>query len=135
MTHEAVANAIRSRYGTLVEDAESVPTEYDNKPFGGSKDSIWTRCSILFGQGSQESLGDPSSNRYRYVGVLMVSIFVPIEKGDKEALALAQVVRDSFLSVTFGGVTFRTPSIIPVGKTGTWHQVNVNSPFYFDELA
>lgn len=136
MTIETIANSIRSRFGTTVEDVESVTVHYDNEPFESPGDSAWIRCHIVFGEAVRRSLGS-SSSRYRSVGVMMANIYTPIGKGDKAGLAIAETVRDAFRSVTADGISYRVPSVIPVGRSdnGKWWQINVNCPFYFDELV
>jgi hypothetical protein len=135
MTIAAVANTIRSRFSTLVEDTQSIPVQYDNAPDVIPGDALWARCSIVQGDSFRVSIGTVTADRYRSVGVMVASIFSPMDQGDSASLGLAQVVRDAFISVTDGGVTFKTPSIASIGKSGTkWWQVNVTCPFYFDDL-
>ena len=66
MTFAALHNAIRSRFGTEVEDAQSVPVAYDNAPFADPDETAtWVRASILDGESLQVSLPSPSAARFR----------------------------------------------------------------------
>lgn len=134
MSKEAAADTIRSRYKTLVADAETLPTQYDNASFTPPEDSEWSRWTILFGDTTQVSVG--ATNQYRTAGIAVAQLFVPIETGDERAMQLADVVFTSFKPVTVNGVVFRTPGPpTNEGRDNKWWQYNVNCPFYFDQFV
>jgi hypothetical protein len=134
MTHAAIHIAIRSRFKTLVADAQSVATEYDNAPFTPPDGTIWARWSVLDGKSDQVSLRSPTA-RYRRTGVAIASIFAPLVKGTAAALALADTVVAAFRTVTADSVTYWTPSVQVIGREEPWWQVNVVCPWYSDLLA
>ena len=134
MSHETLANTIRSRFKTQVADVESLPTQYDNAPLDKPENAEWARITIKESESNQTSIGG-STNQHRTVGVLIVQLFAPWGQGDKEARRLADVVKAAFLAITVSGVRFRTPSVIPVGRTGDEWQINVSCPFEKDDIA
>ena len=131
---EAVQNAVRSRFKTLVADVESVSVAYDNAPFTRPEGEMWVRLAVLPGEDQQITMGG-STVTYRMVGVALASIFCPIETGDKAAVELARVIQTTFRRVTASGVEFRSPSITRIGRVGNEYQINVSCPFRHDDIA
>jgi hypothetical protein len=134
-TFNALADAINSRFKTLVADVVPVPTMYENFPFTPPNDSVWASLKINLGQAIQVSSGGNNSNRYRVVGVAVASIFVPIESGSDTALTVADVVVSAFRATSTTDVVYRTPSVESIGTSGKWWQFNVNIPFYSDTVG
>lgn len=135
MNHSAIANAIRSRFKTLVADTKSLPTQYDNQAFTPTSGTAWARVTVLFGESAQVSFGGPLGRRSRTVGVLMVQVFSPVDKGDGDLLTLAGEIATAFKGVTDTGVHFRIPSVRRAGRSDAEYQVNVECPFYADDLG
>ncbi len=136
MSYEGIANTIRSRFKTLIAEVQSLPIQYDNQDFKIPDNRLWARCNIKFGESRQVSIGGGASgNRFRHVGLLMVQLFQPLDRGDKAALALADGIAGTFRGVTVSGVTFRTPSVQNVGRVNGWWQVNVDCPFCADQIG
>lgn len=132
MTFETLANAIRSRFKTQVVGSTGLAVAYDNAPFTEPADSKWVRFAVLEADSSQVSLG--TGRRFRTPGVAVAQIFVPIQQGDKDALVLADQIKLAFRAQSVGGVVYKTPSLRRVGRTGKWYQINVNCPFYADDI-
>lgn len=140
MSAQSIAIAIRSRFKAQVETPQSLTAkvQYDNAPLDPPDDgtALWVRFAVVLGENRQIDIGGSGgTNGYRRVGVAYASIFAPIETGDAAALTLADIVAAAFRSVTAGGVTYRTPTIRPLGRQGAWWQINVECPFYADEHA
>ena len=57
MSFESLANAIRSRFKTLVVGATSLVVAYDNVQCQEPEDAVWVRFSVLTGDTLQASLG------------------------------------------------------------------------------
>lgn len=134
MDWEALHNVVRSRFKTQIADVQSVTVQYDNAPFTEPEDATWVRWTIVPAQTSLVAIGG-TSRRYRTVGLAVASIFVPVESGDALALRLADAVATAFRCVTDTGVVFSSPSVINRGRDENWWQVNVECPFYADDLA
>jgi hypothetical protein len=138
MSYETLANAIRSRFKTLVgdtqtdENTDALTVQYDNDPTSPPDDATWVKFTIRWGERRQADIS--ASPRYRVVGIAYAQILSPIQKGDKFALQLAGVIEAGFRSVTAGGVTWRTPSVKRQGRQGDKYQINVECPFYADEV-
>jgi len=134
MSVETIANTIRSRWKSQVADILTLPTVYDNAPPSSQpEDAKWARVWIVWGDSLLVEIG--AQKNFRTVGQLVANLFLPVEKGDKDLLAVADTIRSAFRAVTVSGVVFRSPSITTVGRTGNWWQVDVSCPFYTDELV
>ena len=138
LSQEAMFNAIRSRFKTLVEDVAdpALPTEYDNAPFQQPENTQWCRWSIRPASRTQMDVGS-STKRKRTVGVAIAQIFLPLEQGDKAHLVVADAIEAVFKPGAAAGVTYRTPEIVVVGRANDnkWWQVNVTCPFYADDVS
>lgn len=132
MGFETRHNAIRKRFQDEIQDGIPIVVLYDNDPTEKPENAEWIRLTILPGESLQVSIGD--NKRFRHPGVAMAQVFTLIEKGDQRALELADLIQVAFRSRTEDGVTYRTPSVIVVGRSGGWHQVNVNIPFFQDDF-
>jgi len=132
MTYEALENLIRSRYHDKV--GKFVPTIYDNeseeKP--NFPDDLWTRVAIRHGEKSQVQLGEKRT--WRNIGLLFVQIFVKTGTGSQQSMNLADRVSSYFKGVSVDGVTYKTPSVFHVGSSDGYYQMNVQCPFYADDL-
>lgn len=135
MTHESMANAIRTRFKTQIADAQSLPTQYDNQKYDNPDNVLWCRLTIKFGESLQVASGGASGNRYRTSGIMYAQLFSPLGKGDKDQLHLADIIKSAFRCVTDSGVKFKTPSIKPKGRFGKEWQVNIECPFYADDTG
>lgn len=132
--YEAAANAIRARFGTLIEDTVaglSGNVQYDNAPFDPPEDAMWCRLAVIFGEGALTELA--TTKRYRNVGVAIASVFTPVETGDRDGLQVADTIAESFRAVTDSGVTYRSPNVETVGRQAAWWLVNVTIEFYFTD--
>ena len=135
MSWSAMANTIRSRFKTQIATPESLITQYDNHSLDNPDNEIWCRLTIKSGETTQESIGSPSSNRDRTDGVMIAQLFAPIGNGDGDLRELAETIRAAFKRVTESGVTFRTPKIKEIGRVGKEWQINVDCPFYADDIG
>lgn len=108
---------------------------YDNVEFEPQADASWVRIVIRNGEGNQADIND-TAPLFRYSGVVIVQVFVPIRKGTDNALKLADAVSDIFRRQQLNhGIVFRTPYVTNVGQTNEWYQINVSCPFWRDEFG
>ncbi len=134
MGFETRHNAIRKKFRDDIETPESpLVVLYDNAPTQKPENKKWVRFTILPGESFQVSIGT-NNKRFRHPGVAMVQIFTLVESGDQTALDLADKIQKKFRSQTTDGVTYRTPSIVVVGRNEGWYQVNINCPFFQDDF-
>lgn len=138
-TWEDMSNAVRSRFKAQVEDVESIQVQYDNAPFELDEsspltDGLWVRFKVLPGQTDTAEFS--GSKTARTPGVAMAQIKSEIEQGDRNALQLADNIKDAFRHVTAAGVVYQTPYVRTIGRVNEnkWWQVNVICPFYSDDI-
>jgi len=135
MTFEALANIIRSRFKTQIADSQSLQTQYDNQNYDNPDNALWCRLTINYGNSLQVEMGGASGNRYRTPGVMTAQLFAPIGNGDKQLLEMADLIKTAFRCITDSGVFFQTPSIKRIGRKDSEWQVNVDCPFYADDIG
>ena len=131
---ETMCNNIRSHFKTNVADVVGSTTVlYDNDGANTKPDNArWVRLAIRPATDQQASLG--STPRYRTFGVMIAQVFVPVSEGDQAALALGDIIASAFRGQAVSGVQFRTPIVQFIGRDGDDWQVNVNCPFYVDNI-
>lgn len=135
-THSAAAVAIRTLASAALVSA-GIPTtrqEHDNlNAVRVEATQTWARTTVLFAGTEQRTLGATPAERTD--GIVVVSVFAPLQSGIAGLMAIADAVRQSMNRVTATPVTFTTSSIENRGRTGEstpWWQVNVSCPFYFE---
>lgn len=135
---ETLHNAVRTRFQDQVETPESVIVIYDNSPIKPPEDSMFVRMAVRPGVSFRaENGGAAGRNRFRTPGVLMATIFAPLEGGDRAMLQLADVINTAFRAITAAGVTYQTPRVTNRGRDedGRFWRIAVTCPFYSDEIA
>ena len=135
MAWDTMFKTVSSRFKTQVADVLSLTTQYDNQNLDNPDNENWCRMTIIPGETQQVSIGSPSTNRERTVGVMIAQLFAPLGKGDGEILDIADTIRAAFKRVTDSGVTFKTPYLVRVGQKQDGWQINVVCPFYADTIG
>ncbi len=139
MTTRATAyDAIRGRWKTLVADALSIATVYDNQDAEPPQTGAWARCLISDVSGETVAIGGGATARiFRRHGLLTGRLFYPYGTGTDDANDSAQTVLDSFRGVTVSGVEFfeaYAATVGPdIGSGGRWWQINVLARFWYDD--
>lgn len=130
MGQAEVSTAIESHMAVNWVESE---VAYPNVQFQDGLDEF-VRLNISYIGSRQASIGGPR-NVHRFFGMAIIQIFVPINTGTKRVNDLTDVVKQLFTAKQFQGITFSTPDPIVVGDDGYGKfQVNVNCPFYYDEI-
>ena len=120
--------------GDTVTIKSALPTQYDNDDsFTKPESAPWCRFTVLQGETAQVTAG--GFKRFRQPGVAIAQIFVPVGEGGARALQIADQVKLAFRSVTAAGVIYKSPSAENMGRRGGEWQVNVNCPFFADDLV
>ncbi|KKL25225.1 hypothetical protein LCGC14_2407450 [marine sediment metagenome] len=103
---------------------------------GRDVQSAWVRFTVLQGAGEIQGLG-AATKMYRYIGMIIVSVFVVEGIGTLTSRALCDEVATLFRSKQLAdeNISCQTPSIVEVGASKGWWQVNVEIPFYWDEFT
>jgi hypothetical protein len=126
-------DTIRSRFKTKVADVKSLTTQYDNQNVTLPDDSTSCRFAIKTGDVQKLELGD-TNFRERLVGVCYAQLFCPIGLGDGDLITLADFICDCFRNITVSGVSFLSPAVKPIGRSGSLWQINVEIPFTYSSL-
>ena len=132
---EDLENEVRLRFENLVAGVVNpkLITFYDNMEVDPEyPDDRWARVRVATGASRQVSLG--GNKRVRTPGVLLVQLFWQLGVGTKDINELADLVRNSFVGITVGTVVYEMPYGQIIGRSKTWWQVNVNCPFYSDDI-
>jgi hypothetical protein len=93
----------------------------------------FVRFTLGFGDSTRMQIG---GGGYRYFGVLMIQVFVKEGIGVNRGVKLADIVSGLFRDQIVSGVNFAVPFVtkFPKAEKG-WFQVQVSTPFYFDEVT
>lgn len=128
-------NALRSHFKTAWAAAsETAPVKYDNdKGFAVPVEAPWVEFHVQNGDAGQIGFGDPGNDLVRYVGVVFVTIRVPMESGDGEARRLADVAAGILRSKTISNIKTRRPAAQEIAPETPWHRWQVTAPFWRDE--
>jgi len=134
ITYQAIEDAIRSRFNTQITKAQFITTIFDNQDKEPPTQGKWIRFTITPGETEQVEFG--TKKRFRHFGIATAQIFDEIGKGTKVISVLINAINTSgiFRSVSVGGVVYRTPSVLRIGRVANWYQVNVNIPYYSDDV-
>lgn len=134
----------RGAVGTLFDTgwAGATPVAWPNRDFKPPSDqkTHWVRMSIFEADSRQHEIGCPTP-QFREEGLVIFQVFAPRNKGDGQALTLADSIGNIFrkqkVIYTNGRAIFRAPQRRQVGPTsdGDWYQVNVSIPYVRDNIA
>lgn len=113
--------------------------KYPNQLFDQPQGAMWGAFNILWGDGIQASIGEPSVDRY--VGLIQFDIYQPDNSGTKASNDLADFVSKLFRRYQVkpspnNALTFRTPSLSYLGSTNRgFITTTVRVPFRRDERS
>lgn len=129
MTYELTHNAIRTR---LASNWTTTPVAYMNAEFKPPVgDTAWVRLTIEDADAFQASMG-ATANIYRHPGLIIVSVFAPLNRGDKLALQYADSIAAIFRGWRTTGLRTYAPTLKRIGADDKWYHVNVTVPFERD---
>ena len=136
MSWQTTEDTIRQRWVVQIvgNTTPALPTIYENQERDKPQIGHWARLAIIPGESRQVSIGD-TSIRFRRHGIIMVSLFEEIGRGTKNLNILADQVVVAFRSLIISSIHYRTPTIVRVGRTANWWQLNVDCPFFSDEIV
>lgn len=131
-------SAITQSVATLVESGLSISVHYPNHPWSEpAEGSIWCMCQVSPGTQSIDGFGAPGANPYQHVGVLTLSVYGPLGKGEAAILAKVEAIKAAFRSTTRDGVSFLSPYHTVLGELPgkpLW-AVAVTIPYRAEEYA
>ena len=94
----------------------------------------WVRLAIRHNQGDQETLGAQGNRKFKRGGSVIVQIFIPLDSAISKIDELSLKVRNIFEGKTLSNIRFRGVVIREIGPDTKWYQVNVEAPFYYNEV-
>lgn len=121
------SSAMRTRFRDLVATPLGMQLLSDNQPLTTDLQSFWSRLSWKI---TDSQRVDQVTERNR--GVIEGRLFCRVDSGDSQLLDAAQAFFDNMKLTTVAGVTLASPTITTVGRRGTWWQLNVSCPFFYD---
>ena len=134
MSYEARVKEIVAYFAS--EWASATPVAYPDVPFSVPDGKTWVRLNVSHYDGYQASIGAPSANRMRRIGLVTVQVFCPQGKGGLDALKKADLAISSFQGANLDGIVFYDVHMKDIGNDGSgWYQVNVLATFRYDEIA
>ena len=127
------SNEIRTRFSTLVEVPENLPTGYDNDlRFTIPETGVWARVSVVWGPSSLQDIG--SVKRTRNSGTLHIELYNELGRGDKSLLDLIDFIVPLFRSKDISGILYRDPEVLSLGQGGKFFRVDLLCPFEYDDF-
>ena len=137
--HNNIRYAFQSRVVSSSDNLGTSDVAWDNTGFNthdAGDGGAWVRLTILNSESEVINLG---STNLRTAGIIVSSIFVPAEQGDKLGLTIADEVVSAFNSKTIelsgNTVITRNPTVASIGRDGSWYQINVSIPFHSDHAT
>ena len=113
-------------------DVSRIKVVFENSE-GGDKSSLdeWGRIVLREGVANSVSIGETILRRF--TGVAIFSVFIGQEQGTRRARKIAGTLGNKFIGLRKDGLRVYTPYLNTVGKSEKWFQVNLNTPFEFDQ--
>lgn len=126
--YDTEAEAIFGRLNTNWSDA--TPIAWPNEGYEPDAGDAWLEPVLNTQDAFNADIA--SSPRIRHPGLLTVNVRTPLGEGDGQARRLGDDVADIFRNVSFSGITFRAPTVRPVGREDGWYRVQVDCPYWRD---
>ena len=132
MGYQTGRAAIETRFDTQWADA--TPIKWGNQRFTPTPGTTFVEFDVV-PSGSWRSLG-ADSPLHREIGVIVIQIYVPKNKGMGPALTLADTAAAIFRDQQFDpGITCRQPRPpFSIGEKGEWHVTVLEIPYYRNEV-
>lgn len=133
-----IHSACETRFKTQIEQTYGIQVQYDNAKFKLDESSplaegVWCRVTIRPGESNLVERGN--TKNYRTHGVMIVEVFTELETGKGDVLAMVDIIKTAFRSVTASGVTFKTPYSTGGRRDDKWWKDVVYCPFYSDDIT
>jgi hypothetical protein len=136
MTQEEVRTAIQVAFLAVFNGV--IPIALDNQPFsppdpdGDDPNIKWARLTVMFINGSQDSLGRPGNRKFVRSGVLFIQCFTPKGTATSSNDVFCKQCADIFEGERIGVLWFKDTRIVTVGPDGSWYQQNVVADFEYE---
>ena len=122
-----------------INEGVAIPIEWQGVDSGSPPDpnAPFCRVTVNHATGQQSTFGAVGERRFTRSGVVTVQIFAPLSAGGGLSFAVkaAIIARNAYEGIgTDSGIWFRNARIQEIGPSETWHQINVVTDFFYDEL-
>lgn len=131
-----LATARRDIEKRLQDNWALTPIAFDNTVFTPRDGEPWVRLRIFEENVNRINIGSPGY--HRLVGLLVVSIFVPVGTGTHTVRGYADTIASIFRDVQFNGITCREAvprtvgEVTLAGKETGWYQYDVSVRYQWD---
>ena len=132
----SLATARRDIESRIAANWATTPVVFDNAPYSPQAGQTWVRVQIFEEDVQRINIGNPGY--HRVTGLIIMSIYVPIETGTQTARTYADTLAALFRDVQFNGITCREAVPATIGEitakgseTG-WFQYDISVRFYWD---
>lgn len=127
MTAAAITAAIRKTYTDL---ALGIPVVHDNDPAREPASGTWVR--LMVNEDSASQIGIGGSRKQRTSGLAEVWVLTDVDQGDDVAMGYAIAIEDAYSGSKEDPVTYRAARILPRGRRGKWHAIQVLIEYFAD---
>ncbi len=132
--------AIQTRFDTAwgAGPYATISVAYENVDFDPPVNAAYVALYIRPGSGDQISLGS-GEQWSRYIGVILFSIYVPANSGQKQANDIAEFIalifqKQQFTAGAKSSIVCDIPSITVIGKEANLFRTDLSIPFQRDTL-
>jgi len=105
----------------------NIPTNVDDQ------DQPFLKAVVRYSEEDKENVGNVSLNRV--YGILMISVYVLIDTGERLLQELTSKVKNIFRNKNINGIIFRKRNIRYIGENGRFIQQNITIEFYYDDIS
>lgn len=130
MTYASEHAAIEAR---LSANWTTTPIKFDNVDYKPTTQAAWIELQIATGEQSAVSLGGIGATLYRNVGIISITVNVPLNSGGRTAKGYADSIAAIFRGQQFSSITCRGATITQIGEVDGWFKYNVSIPYFRDE--
>lgn len=128
MTYEEIRQAITTRMMAFTGiDSDSIELPNDSVRLDMTSKPLWCRLSIQNAEAHMAGMADRPYTRKP--GLIVIQCFAPEQTGMKALTELADKLEAHFAYWRTGDLECLEASMIPVGVSDGWVQVNVRIPF------
>lgn len=112
----------------------TTPVAWPNVGFIPVINAPWVRFNINARTRRQIEIGN-GQKTYRTPGLVIIQVFTPKNDGDAEAIDLGDQVAAILHNSTGDSVRCKASTVKIIGEgDDDWYQVNVSTPFVYDEI-
>lgn len=132
----SLATARRDIEKRIANNWATTPLAFDNAPYSPHDGEPWVRCQIFEEDVRRLNIGNPGY--HRVVGLIVLSIYVPVSTGTQLARTYADALAELFRDQQFNGILCR--EVVPAtigevtvrGSESGWYQYDINVRFQWE---